>query len=152
MEQDRFAFNKILYIVGIVCLLLSITLFFFSMYILPFLIWDLHYDVPDFVSNIIAFFGDQYYYSSGVSKLFCWLIFFIPSLITGVISDYISNYIDNLILGVRSPEEIEEHKTESLEMRRGIRESVILSLKIFLLIGLIVFVVLLIQNFFQITR
>ncbi|HEN5600444.1 TPA: hypothetical protein U6322_002607, partial [Legionella pneumophila] len=86
--------NSKLHILGIICLVTSLGLFFFSLYIVPFLIWQLDYDIPDFISNMIAYGEDEYYFSPITSKTLVWLIFFTPSIIMGYLSYYISNYID----------------------------------------------------------
>ncbi len=94
MEHSGYDNNGKLSIMGIICLIIFLVLFFFSVFIMPFLIWELHYNVPDFVSNMIAYLEDTYYYSSSVSKTLVWLTFFIPCLITGYFSYYISRSID----------------------------------------------------------
>ncbi|HAT5055574.1 TPA: hypothetical protein I9781_002953, partial [Legionella pneumophila] len=73
--------NSKLHILGIICLVTSLGLFFFSLYIVPFLIWQLDYDIPDFISNMIAYGEDEYYFSPITSKTLVWLIFFTPSII-----------------------------------------------------------------------
>ncbi|HAT8087920.1 TPA: hypothetical protein JA315_09275, partial [Legionella pneumophila] len=64
MEHSGYDNNGKLSIMGIICLIIFLVLFFFSVFIMPFLIWELHYNVPDFVSNMIAYLEDTYYYSS----------------------------------------------------------------------------------------
>lgn len=86
--------NNTLFIVGVICLVLSLGFLLFALYILPFLLWNLAYDVPDVVTDLTAFLQDDYDYSIAGSKLITWLAFFIPGLITGFMSYYISNRID----------------------------------------------------------
>lgn len=93
MSEEPKNDNKI-FIAGVICLVLSLGFLLFSLYILPFLIWDLAYDVPDMVTDITSNLQEDYDYSSAGSKLIVWLVFFIPGVITGVISYYISNLID----------------------------------------------------------
>ncbi|KTD62720.1 hypothetical protein [Legionella shakespearei] len=149
MEQDRYSANHKLYIVGIISLILSIGLFFFSMFILPFLIWNLHYDVPDFISHMIIYFQNKMNYSLPASKFLSWLIFFVPCLIAGYISYYISNYIDDQILGIKTEEEIEEEKQSAILVHKEIRASIGLAAKIFLLMILIVCIILLLHQLVQ---
>jgi hypothetical protein len=149
MEQDRYSNNNTLYILGIISLILALSLFFFSMYILPFLVWNLHYDVPDFISSMIMYFEDAYFYSVNTSKVLTWLIFFIPSFITGYISYYISNYIDDQILGLARKTDPEEAKETSLEIQQDVKESLGLAAKIIILMILIIVIILLLQAFVQ---
>lgn len=86
--------NNKMFITGVICLVLSLGFLLFSLYILPFLLWNLNYDVPDIVTDITSSLQDDYDYSVAGSKMLVWLIFFIPGMITGFISYYISNRID----------------------------------------------------------
>ncbi len=149
MEQDRFIQHQKLYVTGIVCLLLSLILFFISIYILPFLIWNLHYHVPYAIDAMINFFSDGDHYSSAVSKLFTWLVFFIPAVVAGLISYFISNYIDNQILDIGHraslEEESEEERISRLHNAVAARDTVLLSTKIIFLMVIIVIIILLLQ-------
>ncbi len=91
--SEKSSNNKI-FIAGVICLVLSVSFLLFSIYIIPFLIWDMVYSVPDLVMEMISSLQDNYDYSSAGSKLVVWLLFFIPGLILGGISYYISNLID----------------------------------------------------------
>lgn len=148
MEQDRYSANHKLYVVGIISLVLALGLFFFSMFILPFMIWNLNYDVPDFLSRMIIYF-QKMDYSLPTSKTLSWLVFFVPCLIAGYISYYISNYIDDQILGIKTEDEVEEEKQSSAMTRREIRESLGLAAKIFIMMILIVCVILLLHQLVQ---
>lgn len=89
--------NNKIFIIGMICLVLSLGLLLSALYILPFLLWDLAYDVPDFISDSISYFQENYNYSSAGSKLIVWLIFVIPGAITGYLSYYFSHLLDEKI-------------------------------------------------------
>lgn len=155
MEQDRFAANNKLYIIGLIALLLTLFLFFFSIYILPYLIWSLNYDVPDFVSSMVAYFEDDLRYTPLNSKILTWLIFFVPGFITGYISYYISNNIDNKILGTKkSPEpeltELETRQSKIINDTQS-RDSYMLAGRIIILMIVIVAVILLLEQLVLLT-
>ncbi|MFI4918855.1 MAG: hypothetical protein ACHP65_04800 [Legionellales bacterium] len=145
MEPDRFKLHQKLYIFGIVCLLLCLTFLFLAVYILPFLIWGLHYDVPSFISYLLAFFQDSYEYSSFGSKFLLEVIFLGLGLITGLISYFISNYIDNQIYEIVPVLDEEEAKQRTLKVKEEIKESAGLGLKILGLMVMIVAAILVIQ-------
>ncbi|WP_298627398.1 hypothetical protein [uncultured Legionella sp.] len=151
MEQDRYTNNSKLYILGIISLILALSLFFFSLYIFPFLVWNLHYDVPDFISRMIMYFEDAYFYSTSTSKMLTWMIFFVPSLIAGYISYYISNYIDDQILGLVKKPPPEEAAEANLELQNDVKESLGLAAKIIILMILILVIIYLLQVFVQST-
>lgn len=82
MEPDRYQYNHKLYVIGITCLILALGLILYSFYILPFLLWELHYDVPEFVAKTLALFEDKYrisvegicfYLWRKLSLSHCWL-------------------------------------------------------------------------------
>ncbi|WBV71448.1 hypothetical protein PGH42_17520 [Legionella pneumophila] len=128
-----------------------LVLFFFSLFIMPFLIWELHYNVPDFVSNMIAYLEDTYYYSSPVSKTLVWLTFFIPCLITGYFSYYISCSIDkkNLLKDANIDEE--QSKEISSVTNEQIKESASLGFKILILMAAIILIIFILQEFVKFT-
>jgi uncharacterized protein involved in cysteine biosynthesis len=134
-----------------ICLVFCLGFLFFSLYILPYLIWELHYNVPTIILDLIATLQDDYYYSAGASKVIVWLIFFIPSLITGLISYFVSNYIENQIYKTEIKPEENQENPPSGEIGRQIKESASLGLKIFSLMILIIIVILLLQFLVQST-
>lgn len=151
MEPDRYKANHKLYILGIICLVVALSLFSFSLFIAPFLLWQLDYDVPEIITNLITLFEDKYEYGTVASKLSVWMIFFLPSLIAGFFAYYISNRIDSEIYKVEIPERYEEKMPVSEEISKQIRESAGLGLKILLLMIIIVVIVLLLQAFIRLT-
>ncbi|HAU3942032.1 TPA: hypothetical protein ACT96X_002943 [Legionella pneumophila] len=151
MEHSWYDNNNKLFVLGIICLIIFLVLFFFSIFIMPFLIWGLHYNVPDFVSNMIAYLEDKYYYSLPTSKTLVWLVFFIPSLIAGYLSYYISLYIDKKnFLKEKSIKE-EQVKENSSETNEQIKESASLGFKILILMVAILVVLFLLQEFVKLT-
>lgn len=146
MEPDRYSKNHKLYILGIISLILALGLFFFSMYLIPFLVWNLYYDIPDFISQIIMYFENAFLFSTNKSKILTWLIFFIPSLLAGYISNYISNYIDDRILALVKNPEPEEVSEAKEEIQQDVKESFGLASKIIILMILIVVIVFLLHE------
>ncbi|VEB36076.1 transmembrane protein [Legionella sainthelensi] len=149
MEQDRFSHNQKLYILGMVCLLLSLGLFVFSLYIIPFFIWDLNYNVPYFILALLNLFQEEYNYSVETSKVIVWFIFFIPSIVTGLISYVVSNYIDNQIYKAEQKNEENQGNLYKQEKRIMRRESVAFSLKILGLMILFIFLIFLLHYLIQ---
>ncbi|MBI2786043.1 MAG: hypothetical protein HYX60_06965 [Legionella longbeachae] len=144
MEQDRFEVNHKLYILGMICLVLCLGLFFFSFYILPYLIWELDYNVPLVILNLLAVLQEDYNYSVGASKVIVWLIFFLPSLITGIISYFVSNYIDNKLY-VEPPVNENKESLPPKEIGKEVKESVALGFKILGLMIVIIIILFLLQ-------
>jgi len=149
MEYDRYENHNKLYILGIICLLCAMGFFLFSMFITPYLIWSLKYDVPDMINNLIAFFEYNYNLSPTESRLIVWLIFFLPSLITGYVSYYISNQIDDQIYGFDAPESDVDETVAAAEVRQRWQVSLGLGAKILFLMMVIVAAILLLHLLIQ---
>ncbi|BCA95545.1 hypothetical protein TUM19329_19060 [Legionella antarctica] len=151
MEPDRYRISNKLYILAIICLVIGLSLFSFSLYIAPFLLWELNYDVPEVITHLITLFEYKYEYATVISKLLVWMIFFIPSLITGFFAYYFSNRIDTKVYQAEAPENYEKNTPISEEIYRKIRESAGLCFKIVLLMIAIVLIVLLLHAFIGLT-
>lgn len=137
---------------GIICLVLSLGLLFFSLYIIPFLLWNLSYNVPDFLLQSISFFEDDQGYSYSTSRFIVWLCIFIPGLITGYVSYIISHYIEKIRLNPPIPEE-EGKPLSSTEIVKPSKAkgTDLTVLKIVALMVGIFFLMLLLQLFFRTT-
>lgn len=146
MEYERFGGSSKLFLFGIICLVISLGLLFFSLYILPYFLWELSYNVPDFILDLLAKYQDEYRYTSAGSKTVIWLMFFIPCVITGVISYFVSRHLDNKMYGIEEPPQEESERAPG-EMQKQIKESASLGGKILGLMIAIVVVILLLQYF-----
>ena len=101
MEPDRYHHNQKDYIIGIICLICSLTLFAFSAYITPYLAFDWHYLLPDFISHLMHILQSGYRLRHSVKACLVFAIFFIPAVILVIIADVASNRIDNKIHGIK---------------------------------------------------
>lgn len=149
MEQGKFKNNHMLFILGMICLVLCLVLFFLSIYILPFLLWQFDYNVPYFISSILNLFEEEYEFSERASKTIVWLIFFVPSIITGLVSYVVSSYIENQNYKKEMRFEEEQKTLRSREKRQERQESVFFPLKILGLMILCIFLVFLLQYLIQ---
>ncbi|KTC86756.1 hypothetical protein [Legionella brunensis] len=127
MEYDRFQQNSVLFVIGIITLLLSLSLFAFSFYILPFLLFDWVYDVPEFISIWREWLKEEYTFTDTGASWLILLIFIIPALIFGYISYLASNYIDNRLYNV-VPKRAENERQG--ELKKDIQETLGFVLKI----------------------
>ncbi|MDF1757894.1 MAG: hypothetical protein P1U74_06315 [Legionellaceae bacterium] len=97
MEADRFGQNQKYYIIGIICLMLSLPLFAFSFYLFPYLIFDWHYSVPDFVPELSGDLQRLYNLTKIAAGWLMILCCFFSAVILAVIADILSNKIDREI-------------------------------------------------------
>lgn len=147
MESQHFGANNKLFIFGMICLVISLGLFFFSLYILPYFIWELGYQIPDFVLNLLAMYQDDYQYSSAGSKTVVWLLFFVPCVITGLICYFVTRHLDNVKFNTTP---VESENSDG-ELQKQIKESASLGGKILGLMIAVVILVLLLQYFIKST-
>lgn len=140
MEYDRYEQNKSLFIASMICLLVSLTLFAFSLIILPALIWNWHYDIPEFTITFREWFRVRYGITDFSAGWLVFLCFFLPALITGLISKITSNDIENQIYNIE-PQETASH----VELKQDFQESMSLGMKILLLAALVVACVFLVE-------
>lgn len=138
MEFDRYQKHHKLYLLGIICLLICLSLLFYSLYLMPFLLWKLNYNVPELVTNTLAILEDKYGFSNGQSRGIIGLILFILILITGFISYYVSNSIDNEIYKSEFALPEQETKIHTEEIQKDIKESATLGFEIIVLMILVV--------------
>lgn len=135
IDKERYQHNSKLFIISLICLVLSLCFFSFAFYILPNLLWDWDYDIPEFVYTLRQWVIDNYNFSEGHAKITVFLTFFIPALVTGFISYFTSNKIENEVLGI-TPEKMPGENEPSREMK----ETFSFSLKLFLTIILVLIV------------
>lgn len=149
MEYGKAGANDKVFIFGIICLVISLGLLLISLYILPYFLFDLHYSMPDFMLDMLAKFQDDYGYTISQSKIFIWMIFFIPGLIFGLISFFVSKHLDKLEHG--SPTAVDVPEKSGKELTKELKESASLGFKIIGLIVIIFIGVVIVQYFFQST-
>lgn len=140
MEGDRFQQNSKLFVLGLVCLLISLTLLAFGLYILPYLLWNWSYKVPEFVYYWREGFKESYGFGDTGASWLVILIFIIPAIITGYISHFASNYIDNQLHGIN-----QEKSPKFTEIKQGVQETLGFGFKILLLIILVLVAVAFVQ-------
>ena len=95
MVEDRYAVNKPLYILGMCCMICSMALLMFALYLMPRLVWHLNYNVPSFVTDGLAWLQEDWLWSTGASKWIMFGIFFVPGLMCALIADWISKRIES---------------------------------------------------------
>lgn len=120
MEPDRYQENKMVFIVAMICLLISLTLITLSLYLLPFLLFKWAYQVPAFVPDFLEWLDDSYAITGMSASLLVFFIFFIPGIIAGIISKIASNSIENHIYGLGTKKEHNhEHLKEEVKATAG---------------------------------
>lgn len=147
MDYNQYQQNNKLFITGIICLVFSLSLIFFSLYIAPNFIWDLNYDIPDFIVEQISYFQDNYEFTTAGSKFIVWLFYFILGVVTGIISLYISQKIDHIVLHDELNIEDNEEQKPGVDVKEELKESAGLGAKIILLMVAIIVVIFLLQEF-----
>jgi len=98
---------------------------------LPHLLFNWHYEVPEFISFWREWFVTRYTMTEKVAGIMVFLVFFIPGIFAGFISYLISNRIEDGIYGL-VPEKSDN--AEEGAIVKDVKETVSFSLKLFILI------------------
>lgn len=112
MEPDRYSQNHFSYIMGLCCLITSLGLFAFSLYLFPNLVFGWRYDIPEFIGDFMNMLSDDYHLSK---NMITWLIFIaldLPAVLLFIIADILSNKIDAQIYGIKKTST--KHPTQSV--------------------------------------
>lgn len=97
MPNDRYEVNKPVYIIGLISQICSLASLMLACYILPYLIWGLNYDVPEFISHWQTFLQDKFDYTDqAANRAILWTLFG-SSIMFGLISYWASHYLDKHI-------------------------------------------------------
>lgn len=125
------------YLLMLSLVLLTLSLFFggFLLYILPNVIWDLDYNVPDVLGNLRFALVDTYGYSDLSSRMITLIIFFIPAAVFGYLNYRLSNYLEQMEI-LRTEDMVPENP--SIENEGMTLESVSWFFKMFVLAIVIV--------------
>lgn len=120
MEQDRYQQNHKLFIIGLASLVISLSLFALSFYIMPNLLFGWGYDTPEFITNFVEWFQYTYNYSESAASKLVFLIVFVLASIFASIAYYCSNRIDNQIYSLELQESKQLQKVQTTD-REGLR-------------------------------
>lgn len=86
--------NPILYGVGLLSMVLSISLFFFSLYITPYVLLGMEYAVPEFIVLVYYWYSIVQGYS-GIILLFINILpYLLSSLILGFVAKRLTNKVE----------------------------------------------------------
>lgn len=138
LEQDRYKQSPKLYIFGMIILMFFWIFTLLGLYIVPYLIWEFHYDVPETIIIWQLFLQDEYELSSGAANWITFLTFAVPALACMIVSKMISNHIDKRIineseLAERTSVSISEGPHKEPLSSRPIGQEMSFATKIFLL-------------------
>lgn len=142
MEPDRYQQNSRAFVSGMMCLLISMTLLAFSLYLLPFLVLSCVYNVPDFIINYCQWLIDNYGYSQRGAGIIVFLSLFLPGLMAGWFSCTASNNIDDEI------HHISDYAPEVALKKQRKSEVTLFSLKVLAVIIAVLVVLMLVQWLF----
>lgn len=100
MEPDRYQYAQRHYLVGMLSLLLSLTLFAFSAYLIPYLFFGWHYHLPAFIQEWLQLLTAEYEITRKAAVWVVFLTFLTPAILFSLVSKWLSCYIERKIDGV----------------------------------------------------
>lgn len=138
MEPDRFQHSPKIYIIGMICMIISMVLFSLGAYILPRIAFDLVYKIPDFIFTWTNLIQIAYGLNEKKAAWLILIIIFLLGLIASIITYAVSNRIENQIYAIE-PDRVDEQEASEKATKEW-REIGPLVLKIIFILG-VVFVV-----------
>jgi hypothetical protein len=135
MEPDRYQKDKKHFVIGIVSLIMSMSLFGVAVYILFHILFGLYYTVPDFLLSMVAPIQAAYSISDTAIQYLVLLVIIVVALFFSGVTYFSSSHIDKEIYG----KELYPDEQKRPEVKKETRETWALVLRI-LLIALLVFV------------
>lgn len=134
MEYSPYDANKRLYLIGLVCLVASISLLLFTAYLLPYYVWGRRYDIPEFVITWVHHFEYYYKMTERASTMLVLMVFFIPGILSGLVAYLCSRSIDDEIFNPNRQVLKEQSKKE---VAAEVKATLSLSMRILVLIALV---------------
>lgn len=104
MEADRYQQNHKLFIIGLLSLVSSLLLLFFSLFLLPHLLLGWNYDVPEFIAYWREWITEQFAISEVWASRIIFMFFIFISIILGLIAHIASSRIEKQIYPDETPE------------------------------------------------
>lgn len=95
MHHDRFEVNRPVYIIGLLSSLCCLASAMLGIFTLPYLLWHLHYNVPEIISHLEAWIQETYAFTP---RKTAWCIFGILmglTIVFGWISHWAAYYIES---------------------------------------------------------
>lgn len=131
------------FFVSMVMLILCLILFAMSLYLLPFLLWNLHYNVPEFVFVWQEELKQTYNYTYPGAGIVIFFVFFIPSLLCGYLSKQFATSVTEESADIASEAIRSQDELDRIAQKR--RETWEFTLKLFSMAVLVFVVVYLIE-------
>lgn len=97
MEQDRYQQNEKVFVIGLLSLVTSLSLFALTFYVMPNLLFGWQFSIPGFIISVVEWLQYAYSFTSKGASTFVFSIIFLLALLFAVIAYYCSNKIDNQI-------------------------------------------------------
>ena len=143
MEPDRYKQHHFWYIAGMLCLLLSLTLFALSAYIFPNLVLGWRYNLPSLIKDFIALLETDYAMPAASDKWVVFAVLDIPAALMFIVADIFSNKIDAEIVADNSANPL------ALADQQPARPLIGESTRLFLRMLMLAIVVFIVAGFFQ---
>lgn len=129
MAEDLYQKNHTLYIVGLISLVVGLTLFIFTLYMLPHLLFGWRYDIPSFIMDWREWIQFRYGIREVAAARLVLVLLFIVSVLCLLVAYFSSNNLDKELI-TSEVEEIEK----PARIKESTKEELSLGLKILLII------------------
>ncbi len=112
MEPDRYQHSPKVYIIGMVCMIVSMGLFGLGAYILPNVIFGLIYSIPDFIFDWTNLVQIAYGLNEKKAGWLVLAIIFLLGFLASIVTYAVSNRLDNEIYDIQTDKTDDEDISE----------------------------------------
>jgi len=91
--EDRAIYHPVIFAISLLCMILSFALIGLSLYLLPHILFDMTYEVPEFFFSLTLYYRDHH----DLSGFLYVAAIFAPPVIGGVILGYIAKLLTDAI-------------------------------------------------------
>ena len=112
MEPDRFQHNPKVYIIGLLCMIISMALFGLGAYALPNLAFGLNYSIPSIIYNWMSWIHIAYDLTEKQAGWLVLLVIFILGFVASIVTYAISNRIETEMYSIEPAREEVHQKSK----------------------------------------
>ncbi|MBA2648574.1 MAG: hypothetical protein H0U75_03060 [Legionella sp.] len=154
MQYGAYHKDEKFYIIALIFLVGCLGTLLFSLYITPYLIWNLPYEIPRFIIQMVHNIRQEHGYTEATSRMLVGLIFYALSIMFGVLTYLFSNKsntIDHEAASTNDENSQRIIEQSQAENRSHMHESLNLALKLLCLLVLFFLFLWLIDKIFLTT-
>ncbi len=138
MEPDRYEQSHAYFISGIIGLIVSLGFFGVCLYVLPYLLFNIHYALPKLFSDLGFYVMSKYQLAMKAAQWWVFLGFLSIAVVAALVAFFASNYIDNQIYHAEVAQPVDwEDKSQKYQESGGLILKIIFSVAVVFIVSML---------------